>query len=56
MKKPILLICCLSLLVGATACAPKVGSDKWCANMKEKPKGDWTASEAQDYAKNCILK
>jgi hypothetical protein len=22
--------------------------------MEEKPKGDWTANEAADYAKNCV--
>ena len=39
-----------------SACAPEVGSDKWCANLKAKPKGDWSANEAVDYAKHCILK
>lgn len=38
------------------ACAPEVGSEKWCENMKEKPKGDWTANEASDFAKHCIFK
>ncbi|MGV6807847.1 MAG: DUF3012 domain-containing protein [bacterium] len=38
------------------ACAPEVGSDKWCDNMKEKPKGDWTASEAGDFTKHCIIR
>jgi hypothetical protein len=37
------------------ACAPEVGSPEWCADMKEKPKGDWTASEATDYAKHCVF-
>ncbi|MFD2166465.1 DUF3012 domain-containing protein [Thalassotalea euphylliae] len=37
------------------ACAPEVGSEKWCAAMKEKPKGDWTANEASDYAKHCVF-
>lgn len=37
-------------------CAPEIGSDKWCANLKEKPKGDWSLNEAADYAKHCILK
>jgi len=44
------------MLLSLSACAPKVGSDKWCANMKAKPKGDWTANEAADYAKDCIFK
>ncbi len=38
-----------------TACAPEVGSEKWCALMKEKQKGDWTANEAADFAKHCIF-
>lgn len=36
-------------------CSPEVGSPEWCVEMKEKPKGDWTANEASEYAKNCIL-
>jgi len=39
-----------------SSCAPEVGSDKWCSNMKEKPKADWTANEAGDFAKHCIFK
>lgn len=38
------------------ACAPEVGSKAWCENMGEKDKGDWTASEATDFAKHCLLK
>ena len=40
----------------AAGCAPEVGSEAWCNKLKEKPKGDWTASEAGDYAKHCLLK
>ena len=36
-------------------CAPEVGSKEWCVQMKEKPKGDWTANEAADFTKNCIF-
>jgi len=39
-----------------TACAPEVGSKEWCEDMKEKPKGDWTANEAAEYTKNCLFK
>lgn len=46
----------LVLVMGFSACSPEVGSEKWCANMKEKPKGDWTANETSEYAKNCVLK
>ena len=44
------------MALSLSACTPEVGSDKWCANMKEKPKGDWSANEATDYAKHCIFK
>jgi hypothetical protein len=37
------------------ACAPEVGSERWCAQMEEKPAGDWSFSEAKSYAKHCIL-
>lgn len=39
----------------ATACAPEVGSDEWCQDMVDKPKGDWTANEAAEFAKSCIF-
>ena len=45
-----------ALLLALSACAPEVGSERWCSNMKAKAKADWTANEAVDYAKHCILK
>jgi hypothetical protein len=45
----------LALALGAGGCA-KVGSEAWCKDMEEKPKGDWTANEAGDYAKHCVFK
>lgn len=45
-----------ALLVGLSGCAPEVGSEAWCKQMKEKPSGDWTANEAADYAKHCVFK
>ncbi len=39
-----------------SGCAPEVGSDEWCEDMVEKPKGDWTANEAKAFAENCIFK
>ena len=45
----------LTLLSLITACAPEVGSEKWCKKMGEKDKGDWTMNETKDYAKHCIL-
>ncbi|URK16353.1 DUF3012 domain-containing protein [Thalassospira sp. GO-4] len=38
-----------------SACSPEVGSEEWCADLKEKPKGDWTANEAADFAKHCLF-
>lgn len=54
--KLIIVVISAVMLLSVAACTPKVGSDKWCANMKAKPKGDWTANEAADYAKDCIFK
>ena len=53
MKSLIAVILTLLLLAG---CSPEIGSKEWCENMKEKPKGDWTANEAKDFAKHCIFK
>jgi hypothetical protein len=41
--------------VGLSACSPEVGSKEWCADMKEKPKGDWSANEAAEFAKSCVF-
>ncbi len=46
----------LLCLFAITACAPEVGSKDWCEQLKEKPKGDWTATEAKDYTKHCLFK
>ena len=46
----------LSVVVLSIGCTPEVGSDEWCKDMKEKPKKDWTASEAADFTKHCIFK
>jgi len=39
-----------------SACSPEVGSKEWCEDLKEKPKGEWTANEASEFAKNCVFK
>ena len=43
-------------LIALSACAPEVGSEQWCKDMKAKQKGDWTTNEAVDFAKHCVLK
>jgi hypothetical protein len=45
----------LAVAALASACAPEVGSDEWCQDMVDKPKGDWTANEAAEFAKSCIF-
>ena len=37
------------------ACSPEIGSEQWCDNMKEKPKGEWTGNEVTDYTKHCLF-
>lgn len=54
--KSVALVLVTTLIVVLAGCSPEVGSDKWCQDMKEKPKGDWTASETADYAKHCLIK
>ena len=50
-----LLLAVLALSVVLSACAPEVGSERWCEIMREKPRGDWSANEALDYARSCII-
>ncbi|WP_076721937.1 DUF3012 domain-containing protein [Motiliproteus sp. MSK22-1] len=52
--KHILFVLIMASVLGG--CSPEIGSESWCQNMKDKDKGDWTASEATDFAKHCIFK
>ena len=52
MKKLVAFLFVGCVLVG---CAPEVGSPEWCAEMKEKPKEDWTTNEGTNFAKHCIF-
>jgi DUF3012 family protein len=54
MKKLSLLLATIFVL--SLAGCTKVGSEAWCADMKEKPKGDWSTNEAGDFAKHCVFK
>lgn len=49
-------ILALAISALAAGCSPEVGSDAWCENMAEKPKGDWTVNEAADYARHCLFR
>ena len=44
------------LFISVTGCSPEVGSDAWCTDLKEKPKGEWSANEAAEFTKSCIFK
>lgn len=46
----------LGLIAVLVACSPEVGSRKWCEKMQDKPEGEWTLTEAKDYAKHCLFK
>ncbi len=46
----------LFFIISMTACSPEVGSEEWCAAMKEKPKGDWTTNDAKAFASDCFFK
>lgn len=56
LKKVIFTFLALMLAATVSGCSPEVGSDAWCADLKEKPKGDWSVNEATDYTKHCLLK
>lgn len=56
MKKLLGQVGVLAFVVLLVACGAEVGSQKWCGKMENKAKGDWTATEAKDYAKHCVFK
>lgn len=48
----------LSVLLIATwlgGCEPEVGSERWCETMRDTPRGDWSANDALDYGRHCVL-
>lgn len=56
MTRTMPLIVALAVTALLAACEPEVGSDEWCEDMVDKPKGDWTANEAAEFAGSCIFK
>jgi hypothetical protein len=56
MKKRLGIFTIIGLFVFLAGCAPELGSKAWCDALDEKPKGDWSANEASDYAKHCLFK
>jgi len=45
----------IGVVTWLAACAPEVGSERWCENMREKTPGDVTANEALEFARSCVL-
>ena len=39
-----------------SSCASKVGSDAWCAKLKDTSKADWSLNDTKNYAKHCVFK
>ena len=56
MPKTLIFVTMLLIALAQSACAPEVGSDAWCEDMVEKPKGDWSSNEAAEFANSCIFK
>lgn len=55
-KRTCLALIAAMVLLSLEGCAPKVGSEKWCAKLQEKPKGNWTLDETKNYARYCIIR
>lgn len=55
MKNKIFYVLAIAFFLSTVACTPEVGTKAWCEDMKEKPKGDWSANEAKEYASNCVF-
>lgn len=56
MLKNIYTLSFITILFVSSGCAPEVGSEAWCKALSEKPKGEWTANEAKEYATSCLFK
>lgn len=46
---------CLHAVFFINGCALLTGTELWCEYMEERPKTDWSLSEAADYAKHCVI-
>ena len=55
-SKTLTVLAGLAMLLNISGCAPEIGSEKWCAQLEEKPTGDWTGNELANFAKHCVIK
>ncbi len=46
---------CLCAVFFINGCALLTGTELWCEYMEERPKTDWSLSEAADYARHCVI-
>jgi hypothetical protein len=44
----------VAIIMLLSACT-KIGSDAWCEQKKEQPKGEWTVQETTQFTKYCVL-
>lgn len=56
MRKLFLIVSIVASFALLSGCSPEVGSEAWCKQMEKKPKGEWTANEAGDFAKHCVFR
>ena len=57
LNHPLLRLLPLVLALGlVSACSPEVGSDAWCTQMKDTPRGEWTGNDTLNFAKHCLVK
>ncbi len=54
-KSCMAVVCAALTATTLMACSPEVGSKEWCEDMKQKDKGQWTANEAMDFDKQCVI-
>lgn len=45
----------LFALFALSACKDEVGTQNWCDHKAEAPKTEWSAQDAIDFAKHCVL-
>lgn len=44
----------MALAATLLASCAKVGSERWCENMKDTSKTEWSIEDAANFAKHCV--
>jgi hypothetical protein len=50
----IIVLLALSICTSLSACSPKVGTDKWCEQIKGKAENELSMQNKQDFAQYCL--